>query len=189
MRFRTFPIDEAFPSIDVFIRPVGHTDDRPRRLCRPLHAQAPSTPKVQAGDGHPYEIADSEVWDVPDPVSKRGYQVFVALPPSYAKQPQRRYPVLYVTDADYAFPIIRQLGRRLNVEGPKIEEFILVGLSMQKARKAESAANVITRRHPTAQAPPRQNSIAGPSSSLAHHHSARSDLPFYGALLGTQMFA
>ena len=50
------------------------------------------------------------MWDVPDPVSKRGYQVFVALPPSYAKQPQRRYPVLYVTDADYAFPIIRQLG-------------------------------------------------------------------------------
>ena len=75
------------------------------------------------------------MWDVPDPVSKRGYQVFVALPPSYAKQPQRRYPVLYVTDADYAFPIIRQLGRRLNVEGPKIEEFILVGLSYAKGEE------------------------------------------------------
>lgn len=98
----------------------------------PTHAQAPSTPKMQSGDGHPYEIADTEVWDVPDPVSKRGYQVFVALPPSYAKQPQRRYPVLYVTDADYAFPIIRQLARRLNVEGPQIEEFILVGLSYGK---------------------------------------------------------
>ncbi|QVQ29688.1 alpha/beta hydrolase [Achromobacter deleyi] len=87
---------------------------------------------MQPGEGRPYEIADSEVWDVPDPVSGRGYQVFVALPPSYAKQPQRRYPVLYVTDADYAFPIIRQLGRRLNVEGPRIEEFILVGLSYGK---------------------------------------------------------
>ncbi|MBB1592850.1 alpha/beta hydrolase [Achromobacter sp. UMC46] len=95
-------------------------------------AQTPSTPKVQAGEGRPYEVADSEVWDVPDPVSGRGYQVFVALPASYAKQPQRRYPVLYVTDADYAFPIIRQLGRRLNVEGPRIEEFILVGLSYGK---------------------------------------------------------
>jgi len=98
----------------------------------PTLAQTPSTPKVQSGDGRPYEIADSEVWDVPDPVSKRGYQVFVALPPSYAKQPQRSYPVLYVTDADYAFPIIRQLARRLNVEGPQIEEFILVGLSYGK---------------------------------------------------------
>lgn len=98
----------------------------------PAQAQAQSTPKIQPGEGRPYEIADSEVWDVPDPVSGRGYQVFVALPPSYAKQPQRRYPVLYVTDADYAFPIIRQLGRRLNVEGPQIEEFILVGLSYGK---------------------------------------------------------
>lgn len=95
-------------------------------------ALAQSTPKAQSGEGRPYEIADSEVWDVPDPVSGRGYQVYVALPPSYAKQPQRRYPVLYVTDADYAFPIIRQLARRLNVEGPQIEEFILVGLSYGK---------------------------------------------------------
>jgi len=101
-------------------------------LSASTQAQVPPTPKVQSGNGNPYEIADSEVWDVPDPVSQRGYQVFVALPPSYAKQPQRRYPVLYVTDADYAFPIIRQLARRLNVEGPKIEEFILVGLSYGK---------------------------------------------------------
>ena len=98
----------------------------------PAQAQPQSTPKIQPGEGRPYEIADSEVWDVPDPVSGRGYQVYVALPPSYAKQPQRRYPVLYVTDADYAFPIIRQLARRLNVEGPQIEEFVLVGLSYGK---------------------------------------------------------
>ena len=55
--------------------------------------------------------------------------MFVALPPSYAKNPERRYPVLYVTDADYGFPIIRQIARRLNGDGQKVEEFILVGLS------------------------------------------------------------
>ncbi len=98
----------------------------------PAHAQTQPAPKVQPGEGRPYQIPDSEVWDLPDPVSRRGYQVFVALPPSYAKEPQRRFPVLYVTDADYAFPIIRQINRRLNLEGPKIEEFILVGLSYAK---------------------------------------------------------
>lgn len=98
----------------------------------PTRTYAQSTPKAQLGEGRAYEITNSEVWDVPDPVSGRAYQVFVALPPSYAKEPQRRYPVLYVTDADYAFPIIRQIGRRLNVEGPRIEEFILVGLSYGK---------------------------------------------------------
>lgn len=98
----------------------------------PANAQPQSTAKAQPGEGRPYEVAGSEVWDVPDPVSGRGYQVFVALPPSYAKEPQRTYPVLYVTDADYAFPIIRQISRRLNLDGPKLEEFILVGLSYAK---------------------------------------------------------
>ncbi|MFW8695384.1 alpha/beta hydrolase, partial [Mesorhizobium japonicum] len=46
--------------------------------------------------------------------------------------PQRRYPVLYVTDADYAFPIIRQVARRVNLDGPRLEEFILVGLSYSR---------------------------------------------------------
>ncbi|KRG71193.1 alpha/beta hydrolase [Pseudoxanthomonas dokdonensis] len=83
----------------------------------------------QRGNGLPYEIIGSQVWDVPDPVSGRDYQVFVALPASYADEPDRRYPVMYVTDAAYAFPLIKQIARRLNGEGPAIEEFILVGLS------------------------------------------------------------
>lgn len=88
-----------------------------------------SAPVGQRGEGKPYEIADSQVWNVPDPASGRDYQVFVALPRSYADEPDRRYPVLYVTDADYAFPLVRQIARRLNGEGPAIDDFILVGLS------------------------------------------------------------
>lgn len=83
----------------------------------------------QRADGRPYEIIGSEVWDVPDPVSGRVYQVFVTLPRSYTDHPERRYPVLYVTDADYAFPMIRLIAGRLNGNGPDIEDFILVGLS------------------------------------------------------------
>lgn len=87
---------------------------------------------AQRGDGQAYELLGTEVWDVPDPATGRTYQLFVSLPPSYGKEPARRYPVLYATDADYAFPVIRQIARRLNVEGPKIEEFILVGISYAK---------------------------------------------------------
>lgn len=87
---------------------------------------------VQRGGGQPYELLGTEVWDVPDPATGRSYQLFVSLPPSYGKEPRRRYPVLYVTDADYAFPVVRQIARRLNVEGPKIEEFILIGISYAK---------------------------------------------------------
>lgn len=83
-------------------------------------------------EGGPYKLAGTQVWTVPDPTSGREYEVFVSLPPSYEASPKRRYPVLYVTDADYAFPIIRQIARRVNLEGPVIEEFILVGLSYSR---------------------------------------------------------
>ncbi|MBT1446170.1 alpha/beta hydrolase [Shewanella sp. JM162201] len=103
-------------------------------------ANAPTNPKMtevqvasalgeQRGEGQPYEVVGTEVWNVADPKSGRDYQVFVALPPSYDKETERRYPVLYVTDADYAFAMLRQITRRLNLDKPVVEEYILVGLS------------------------------------------------------------
>jgi len=83
----------------------------------------------QRSGGLPYELLGTEVHDVADPVSGRRYQIFVALPPSYAGSPERHYPALYVTDADYGFPVLRQIGRRLNGNGERVEEFVLVGLS------------------------------------------------------------
>src|SRR5690349_20691645 len=102
-------------------------------LSRADVVQAQTQPaKVQLGAGSPYMLFGTEVWDVQDPVSKRGYQVFVSLPASYEKEPNRRYPVLFVTDANYAFPVIREISRRLNVERAQIADFILVGLSYAK---------------------------------------------------------
>jgi predicted alpha/beta superfamily hydrolase len=96
-------------------------------------ADAQSSPAPDAAaEGAPYVLKGTQVWTVPDPVSGRDYEVFVSLPASYETDPQRRYPVVYVTDADYAFPIIRQIARRVNLDGPVIEEFILVGLSYSR---------------------------------------------------------
>ncbi len=159
---------------------------------------------MQSGNGHPYEIPDSEVWDVPDPISKRGYQVFVALPPSYGTQPQRRYPVLYATDADYAFPIIRQLARRLNVEGPQVEEFILVGLSYGKGENGGISRQRDYTPTPNGPSTAPPNAIHGQAQAYqkylrdqvkpfinAHYRTATAKTIFlghsYGALLGTQI--
>ncbi|MFT4248912.1 MAG: alpha/beta hydrolase-fold protein [Pseudomonas sp.] len=159
---------------------------------------------AQRGQGLPYEVLGSEVWDVPDPVSGRGYQVFVALPPGYAEHPDRRYPVLYVTDADYAFPLIRQIARRLNVEGPQVDDFILVGLSYAKGE-----AGMPSRRRdytPTPNGPSTAPADALHGGGAAYAAYLREQvLPFvarryrtdegrrlflghsYGALLGTQI--
>ena len=99
--------------------------------ARDADAQTASA-SANAAEGRAYELKGTQVWSVADPVSGRDYEVFVSLPASYEAEPNRRYPVLYVTDADYAFPIIRQIARRVNLEGPVIEEFILIGLSYAK---------------------------------------------------------
>ncbi len=105
-------------------------------------ASASAAAPVEARtEGAPYVLAGTQVWTVPDPVSGRDYEVFVSLPASYATSPARRYPVLYVTDADYAFPIIRQIARRVNLEGPAVEEFILVGLSYARGDNGTMSRN------------------------------------------------
>ena len=102
---------------------------------RPLPAatrEAPGDagpPTAQSAGGRPYELLGTQVWAVPDPLSHRTYQVFVSLPAGYDGDPGRRYPVLYVADADYAFPMVRAVARRLNGDGARIKDFILVGLS------------------------------------------------------------
>lgn len=92
-------------------------------------------------EGAPYVLAGTQVWSVPDPTSGRDYEVFVSLPASYESSTERRYPVLYVTDADYAFPIIRQIARRVNLDGPVIEEFILIGLSYARGDDGRVSRN------------------------------------------------
>lgn len=91
-----------------------------------------SSPGSSSVDGAPYVLNGTQVWSVPDPVSDRDYEVFVSLPAGYEAAGGRRYPVLYVTDADYAFPLIRSIARRVNLDGPVIEDFILVGLSYSR---------------------------------------------------------
>lgn len=108
--------------------------------CSDADAQA-TAPQAASGNGSPYVLQGTEVWAVPDPVSGRDYEVFVSLPASYATSPGRRYPVLYVTDADYAFPIIRQIARRVNLNEPMVEEFILVGLSHSRGDSPIASRN------------------------------------------------
>jgi len=174
-------------------------------LSRSDVTQAQTQPaKVQPGNGSPYVLIGTEVWDVPDPASQRGYQVFVSLPASYAKEPTRRYPVLFVTDANYAFPVIREISRRLNVEHTQIQDFILVGLSYAKGEDGTLSRD--RDYTPTPNGPPGTPAGAVQGHGLAYQAYLRDRvMPFiaqryrtdprhalflghsYGALLGAQI--
>lgn len=87
-------------------------------------------------EGAPYVLEGTEVRSVRAANLQRDYQIYVSLPPSYAKS-GRSYPVVFVTDAPYAFPVTRAIGYRAGGGGRHIEEFILVGLSYARGDTAE----------------------------------------------------
>lgn len=79
-------------------------------------------------EGAPYVLEGTEVRTVRARELQRDYQIYVSLPASYA-QSGRSYPVVFVTDAPYAFPITRAIAGRAGRKGRDIAEFILVGLA------------------------------------------------------------
>lgn len=83
-----------------------------------------------------YVLEGTEVREIHAKALQRDYQLFVSLPHGYAES-GRRYPVLFVTDATYAFPLIRSIGRRVANGGDDLEDFILVGLSYAKGDTPE----------------------------------------------------
>ena len=91
----------------------------------------PAGEPAQRGEGAAYELLGTQVFDLADPASGRAYQLFVSLPKDYDANPDRRYPTVYVTDADYGFPMLRLIARRMNGAGPRIDDFILIGLSYE----------------------------------------------------------
>lgn len=160
-------------------------------------------PRAYAADGEPYVLNGTQVWSIPDPVSGREYEVFVSLPPKYNEQTKRRYPTLYIADADYGFPLIRSITRRINLDGPVTSDFILIGLSYAKGedgmtsrrrdytpapRNEANAASAVSGGGPAYQRYLRDTVLpfidnkfrSDPAQRLFMGHS-------YGALLGAQI--
>ncbi|VXB90024.1 alpha/beta hydrolase [Massilia sp. 9I] len=98
-----------------------------------------------------YELDNTEVRDIHAANLKRDYQLFVALPDSY-REGSKRYPVLFVPDANYAFALTRSIASRLHKHAG-IEEVIVVGLSYAKG----DAGNYSRRRDYTPSVPRKHN--------------------------------
>lgn len=168
--------------------------------CGPA-AEARNPQSASRSQGRPYELAGTQVFDLPAPDLGRDYQIFVSLPDDYASS-GRTYPVLYVTDANYAFPVIRSIARRVGDGGDGLEDFILVGLSYS----AGDSPTVSRRRDytPTPRGPRADTSPHGEASGYARYLET-GVIPFvertfradparrifmghsYGALLGAQI--
>jgi predicted alpha/beta superfamily hydrolase len=76
----------------------------------------------------PYVLEGTQVQSIRSEMLSRDYELYVDLPASYG-QSHKSYPVVFITDAPYAFPLVRSISRRVSDHGKALEEFILVGLS------------------------------------------------------------
>lgn len=91
-----------------------------------LAAPLPAKDATPAPPG--YVLPNTEVHRIEATALGRSYELHVALPPGYADNPDRRYPVLFTTDSPQSFPIIRGIHLRERGGGRVLEDAIIVGL-------------------------------------------------------------
>lgn len=93
-----------------------------------------SNPQAPASPPPPPSVVleDSAQHLITVPATGRRYPLWVDLPPSYANSPERQYPVLYVTDAPWSFPMLVGIRNLMGRGNNRFEEFILVGLPPQE---------------------------------------------------------
>ncbi|XHS77997.1 alpha/beta hydrolase [Burkholderiaceae bacterium UC74_6] len=96
-------------------------------LLLPASFDALAAPALPDATG-PYQLPNTFVHPLPDPVTGRAYEVWVDLPTG-AKPQDGPLPAVFVTDAPYAFPLVRSLRNRVGQAGHNIADFVLVGLA------------------------------------------------------------
>lgn len=123
--------------------------------CASADVERAATPQVRLDGARALpkvEFPTSAVHELPS-VTGRRYQVWVDLPASYSAS-DKRLPVVFVTDPNWAFPVVRSVRNLTGQRGRNIEDFILVGLTHDPDKSgAESRARDYTptnpRRDPT----------------------------------------
>lgn len=126
----------------------------------------------------PYVLDATEVRDIHARALDRDYQLFVALPDSY-RASNKRYPVLFVTDAAYAFPVARSIAQRL-ARHVGLEEAIVVGLSYAKG----DSPTYSRRRDYTPTVP----AAGGHTSDMAGRAPAFGEADGYGRFIANEVF-
>ncbi|MUI14907.1 alpha/beta hydrolase [Massilia dura] len=147
-------------------------------LCACAVTTAAPVPPPLAPPLVPYVLENTEVRDIRAAALHRDYQLFVALPDSYATS-GRRYPVVFITDANYAFPVARSIASRLHKHAG-LEEVIVVGLSYANGE----SGNYSRRRDYT----PTVSRNGGDRSDMPGRQQAFGEAAAYGRFIATEVF-
>jgi len=101
--------------------------------CAPETSSTPETSKVSTDHQSEWRIPSTDSFVIHSAAAQHDFQVTVAVPRRYAES-SAKYPVLYVLDANWAFPVAVEMARILAI-GPKEnptgdlkEEPVIVGI-------------------------------------------------------------
>ncbi|MEL7448179.1 MAG: alpha/beta hydrolase-fold protein [Pseudomonadota bacterium] len=90
---------------------------------------------VQAIASEPYEMPRTQVVPLKDEANDRQYELYVKLPESYEAKPDKAYPVIYTTDAEWHMDLLSGTTEYL------MPDSILVGISWQTDLEGEGLGN------------------------------------------------
>jgi uncharacterized protein len=75
-----------------------------------------------------FVISRSEIIEMTSEETGRHYEISVAVPESYAKEPARRYPVVYLLDGQWDFPLVHAMAGGLRYD-QAIPDLFIVGIT------------------------------------------------------------
>ncbi len=91
---------------------------------------------VPKAEGATFQLPHIRVVPIKDTKTERNYELYIKLPEDYAEKKEKKYPVLYFTDAIWHIEILSAATEYM------LEDVILVGISWQKYIKEELKAEV-----------------------------------------------
>lgn len=88
-------------------------------------------PSLALAENPPFTIERSEVLTITSEDNEREYQLYVKTPRSYSSAENKIYPLIFLNDGHYSFPLVSSITRQMS-GGGVIEEPIIVGISYDK---------------------------------------------------------
>lgn len=82
-------------------------------------------------DNPPYSLPGTEVFSIYSDVIDRHYDIYIRFPRNYQADSASKYPMVFLTDGRYAFPLVSSIVQQLS-GGRHIQEPIVVGISFSK---------------------------------------------------------
>lgn len=79
----------------------------------------------------PFSIERSQVRTITSRDGEREYQLFIKTPRSYSSDKNKNYPLIFLNDGSYSFPLVSSITRQMS-GGGVIEEPIIIGISYDK---------------------------------------------------------